>query len=59
VSAAAAPDGTLNALIVAVGLFALLVLPGFVLLYVLTQRQLLPDEGVADASDRALDAQAG
>jgi cytochrome bd ubiquinol oxidase subunit II len=54
VSAAAAPSGTLTALLVAVGLAVVIVLPGFVLLYVLDQRQLLPDEGVADVSDRVL-----
>jgi cytochrome d ubiquinol oxidase subunit II len=45
---AAAPSGTLTALVVAVVLAVLIVLPGFVLLYVLAQRQLLPEEGVAD-----------
>jgi cytochrome d ubiquinol oxidase subunit II len=47
-SAASAPSGTLTALLIAVGLAALLVVPGFVLLYVLEQRQLLPDEGVEE-----------
>ncbi|QRP50240.1 cytochrome d ubiquinol oxidase subunit II [Amycolatopsis sp. FDAARGOS 1241] len=51
VSAAAAPTGTLTALLVAVGLLVLLVLPGFVLLYVLDQRRLLPEEGVEDAAE--------
>ncbi len=59
VSAAAAPTGTLTALLVAVGLAVLIVLPGFVLLYTLDQRQLLPEEGVDDAGDRAFDAPAG
>jgi cytochrome d ubiquinol oxidase subunit II len=59
VSAAAAPTGTLTALLVAVGLAVLIVLPGFVLLYTLDQRQLLPEEGVEDAGDRAFDAPAG
>jgi cytochrome bd ubiquinol oxidase subunit II len=49
VSAAAAPTGTLTALLVAVGLAAVLVLPGFALLYVLDQKGLLPEEGVDDA----------
>ena len=40
------PSGTLAALVVAVVLPRCIVLPGFVLLYVLVQRQLLPDEGV-------------
>jgi cytochrome d ubiquinol oxidase subunit II len=52
VSAAAAPSGTLKAVMVAVALAALIVLPGFVLLYFLDQRNLLPEEGVTDAADR-------
>jgi len=59
ISAAAAPNGTLTALLVAVGLALVIVLPGFVLLYVLDQRQLLPEEGAPDVGDRALDAPAG
>jgi len=59
ISDAAAPNGTLTALLVAVGLAAVIVLPGFVLLYVLDQRQLLPEEGAEDVGDRALDAPAG
>lgn len=47
VADAAAPDGTLVALVVAAGLGLLLVAPSFVLLYVLAQRRLLPEEGVA------------
>ncbi len=47
VSEAAAPSGTLAALLVATGLFALIVLPGFILLYVLDQKDLLPEEGAA------------
>ena len=59
-SAAAAPSGTLTAVLAAVVLAAVIVLPGFVLLYVLDQRGLLPEEGVDDvadrlAADRALD----
>jgi cytochrome d ubiquinol oxidase subunit II len=46
VSAAAAPTGTLTALLIGVGLFVVLVIPGFLLLYILDQRQLLPEEGV-------------
>jgi cytochrome bd ubiquinol oxidase subunit II len=53
VSAAASPNGTLTALVVAVALFAVIVLPGFVLLYVLDQKSLLPEEGVADAAEHA------
>jgi cytochrome d ubiquinol oxidase subunit II len=39
-------------MLAAVVLAAVIVLPGFVLLYVLDQRGLLPDEGVDDAADR-------
>ncbi len=46
VADAAAPRGTLVALVAAVGLGLLLVAPSFVLLYVLAQRRLLPEEGV-------------
>jgi cytochrome bd ubiquinol oxidase subunit II len=46
ISEAAAPSGTIVAVLVAVGLAAVLVLPGFVLLYVLDQRGSLPEEGV-------------
>jgi cytochrome d ubiquinol oxidase subunit II len=52
VSTAAAPSGTLTALVVAVALAVLLVVPGFVLLYVLEQRQLLPEEGVDEDSSQ-------
>jgi cytochrome d ubiquinol oxidase subunit II len=55
ISAAAAPSGTLTAVLVAVALAAVMVVPGFILLYVLDQRGLLPEEGVADAADRPLD----
>lgn len=53
-AAAAAPSGTLEALLVAVALAAVLVVPGFALLFVLDQRSLLPEEGVPDAADRAM-----
>ena len=46
VSEAAAPSGTLAALLVATLLAVVIVLPGFVLLYRLDQKSLLPDEGV-------------
>jgi cytochrome d ubiquinol oxidase subunit II len=46
VSAGAAPSATLTTLLVATVGAALIVLPGFVLLYVLDQRSLLPGEGV-------------
>ncbi|MGH3308537.1 MAG: cytochrome d ubiquinol oxidase subunit II [Nocardioides sp.] len=52
VSEAAAPSGTLIALLVAVALAAVTVLPGFALLYVLDQKGLLPEEGAADAGER-------
>jgi cytochrome bd ubiquinol oxidase subunit II len=48
---AAAPSGTLNALLVAIVLAALLVVPGFVLLYTLAERRLLPEEGMPDVGD--------
>ena len=51
VSQAAAPSGTLQVLVLAVALAVLIVGPGFVLLYVLTQRGALPEEGVPDAAD--------
>jgi cytochrome d ubiquinol oxidase subunit II len=47
----AAPDGTIQAVLVAVVLAVLLVAPGFVLLFVLDQRGALPEEGV-ERSDR-------
>ena len=47
------------ALVVAVALAVLIVLPGFVLLYVLDQKHLLPEEGVEDVGDRTLDQPAG
>jgi cytochrome bd ubiquinol oxidase subunit II len=54
ISAAASSTGTLTAVLVAVGLAAVLVLPGFALLYVLDQKGLLPEEGV-DAIDQPLE----
>ena len=44
---AAAPSGTLTAILVVTAGFALIVLPAFVLLYVLDQKSLLPEESVA------------
>jgi cytochrome bd ubiquinol oxidase subunit II len=52
VSAAASPTGTLTAILFAVALAAVIVVPGFALLYVLDQRGVLPEEGVEDAGDR-------
>ena len=46
VADAAAPSGTLDAILVAAVGAVLLVVPGFVLLYVLDQKGMLPDEGV-------------
>ena len=43
---AAAPSGTLGALLAAAVGAVLIVLPGFILLYVLDQKSMLPDEGV-------------
>ena len=57
-SAAASPTGTLTAVLAVVVLAAVIVVPGFVLLYVLDQRGLLPDEGVDDVADRSVDRRA-
>jgi cytochrome d ubiquinol oxidase subunit II len=46
VAEAAAPTGTLQAILVATVLFVLVVVPGFGLLYTLDQKSLLPEEGV-------------
>ena len=46
VSEAAAPSGTLTTLVVATALAVVIVIPGFILLYTLDQKSLLPDEGV-------------
>ena len=48
VSAAAAPSGTITAVLVATGLAAVLIVPAFALLYVLDQKTLLPEEGMPD-----------
>jgi cytochrome d ubiquinol oxidase subunit II len=48
VSAAAAPSGTITAVLVATGLAAVLIVPAFVLLYVLDQKSLLPEEGMPE-----------
>ena len=48
VTAAAAPSGTMTAVFVATGIAAVVVVPAFVLLYVLDQRTLLPEEGVTE-----------
>jgi len=48
VSAAAAPSGTITAVLVATGLAAVLIVPAFGLLYVLDQKSLLPEEGMPE-----------
>ena len=48
---AAAPDGTLGALLVATVGAALIVLPGFILLYTLDQKNLLPEESTSPGVD--------
>jgi cytochrome bd ubiquinol oxidase subunit II len=53
VSQAAAPPGTIAAVLFAAGLAALLIVPAFVLLYVLDQKSLLPEEGVDESSGQA------
>jgi cytochrome d ubiquinol oxidase subunit II len=49
-SAAASPTGTLTAVLIVVVLAVLIVGPGFILLYVLDQRGLLPEEGAEEES---------
>ena len=49
VSAAAAPSGTITAVLVATGLAVVLILPAFGLLYVLDQKSLLPEESMPEA----------
>ena len=48
VSQAAAPTGTITAVLLVAVLAALLIAPAFALLYTLDQKSLLPDEGVHD-----------
>ncbi len=48
VSQAAAPSGTITAVLVAAALAAVLIVPAFVLLYVLDQKTLLPEEGMPE-----------
>jgi cytochrome d ubiquinol oxidase subunit II len=55
VEAAAAPSGTITAVLVAAGLAVALIVPAFVLLYVLDQKDLLPEESVETESHRPLD----
>jgi cytochrome bd ubiquinol oxidase subunit II len=49
-SAAASPSGTLAAVLAVVVLAAIIVVPGFILLFVLHEKGLLPEEGVDDES---------
>ena len=53
VSQAAAPSGTITAVLFATALAALLIVPAFVLLYVLDQKSLLPEEGVDEGPEQA------
>ena len=46
VSQAAAPDGTLEAIMVVFGIAAVTILPALALLYVLDQKTVLPEEGI-------------
>jgi len=48
IAQAAAPSGTITAVLVATALAVVLLGPSFVLLYILDQRSLLPGEGVRD-----------
>ena len=50
VADAAAPNGTLGAILAAAVGAVLIVLPGFIILYVLDQKGLLPGEGTSDAT---------
>ena len=53
VSQAAAPAGTITAVLVATVLAVLLIVPAFVLLYTLDQKGLLPEEGVDEGPEQA------
>ncbi|MBA2953739.1 cytochrome d ubiquinol oxidase subunit II [Nocardioides sp. MAH-18] len=55
VSAAAAPTGTMTAVLVATGLAAVLIVPAFVLLYVLDQKTLLPEESMPEPAHSPLE----
>ena len=50
VAQAAAPSGTITAVLVATALAVVLLGPSFVLLFVLDQRSMLAGEGVEDAA---------
>jgi cytochrome d ubiquinol oxidase subunit II len=49
VSDAAAPDGTIGAVLAAAAIAVVLILPAFALLYTLDQRGMLPEEGASSA----------
>jgi cytochrome d ubiquinol oxidase subunit II len=53
VSQAAAPTGTIKAVLVVAILAALLIVPAFALLYTLDQKGLLPEEGAEERPDQA------
>ncbi len=59
VSAAAAPSGTLQAVLVATVLAAVLIVPSFVLLYVLDQKTLLPEESMPEPEETGLRGRRG
>jgi cytochrome d ubiquinol oxidase subunit II len=50
VSEAAAPSGTLGAILVVTGIAAVTIVPALILLYMLDQRSLLPAEGIETAA---------
>jgi cytochrome d ubiquinol oxidase subunit II len=52
-SAAASPSGALAAVLAVVVLAAIIVVPGFILLFVLHEKSLLPEEGVEDEPARS------
>lgn len=52
VSAAAAPQATLTAVLVVFGVAAVAIVPSLALLYVLDQRSLLPEEGTVGGAGR-------
>jgi cytochrome d ubiquinol oxidase subunit II len=51
VEQAAAPTGTIAAVLVAFGFAVVLIVPSFIVLYVLDQRSFLPGEGVEDCTE--------
>ena len=55
VAEAAAPTGTIAAVLVATGLAIVLIVPAFVLLYVLDQKGLLPEESVETGPQPSVD----